>query len=188
MMRAGLGMIVALVLAACGGPSDAPGQPAANQARPAAPAAPLPAPAAFVASLSGADLYAIESSRLALRRSDSAELRGLAQMIVADHQRASTALAAAAREADPALAPAAALAPGQQSELERLAAASPQAFDREYLRQQVDAHEQALTLVSRYARAREAPAPLRRHAAGQIAPIQTHLIRARSLASRQTLE
>ena len=180
----------ALGLAACGGATDenASGA-AANRARagqelPPPPAAPTAA--GYVAASSAGDLYEIESSRLAIDRSDSAELRGLAQVIVADHRRASAALAAAAREADPPLAPATGLNAEQQRRIAALRAAAGTAFDRLYLRQQVEAHGLALSDSLLYAHRGDDPV-LRRHAATRIAPIQTHLARARALASRQSL-
>ena len=179
-----------LGLAACGGAADDNATGAAvNRARageslPPPPAAPTAA--GYVAASSAGDLYEIESSRLAIDKSDSAELRGLAQVIVADHRRAAAALATAAREADPPRATAAEMNAGQQRRIAALRAASGTAFDRLYLRQQVDAHGQALSDTLLYAHRGDDPA-LRRHAATRIAPIQTHLARARTLASRQSL-
>ena len=184
MRRAFLGL--AASLAACGGAGEdeTAGKAYGNSAR--------PAPAAvdagqYVALASAGDLFEIELARLALDKGESAEVRGLAQMILADHQRLGRDLAAAAREARPPLTPASALDPAQQAGLEALRRNSGTAFDQAWLREQVRLHEQALDLAAAYARGGD-PGPLRRHAAATIAPVQTHLIRARRLESEALAE
>ena len=183
--------IAAIALAGCGGPEDgsaatAAGNVATNGAPAVAPPAtptPTPTPTTaeqYVARASAGDLFAMLSAQLALDKSDSAEVRGLAQMILSDHRRASARLADAAREAEPPIAPAPVLDPAQQAAIEALRQASGVAFDEAWLRQQVDAHEQALDLAAAFA-TRGDSEPLRRQAAATIAPIQTHLTRARRL-------
>ena len=171
-------LVLAAWLAACGGAGDE-GAPAANRARPAPAAADA---AQYVALASAGDLFEIESARLALDKAESAEVRGLAQMILADHERLARDLAAAAGGARPPLTPAAALDSAQQAGLDALRRHSGTAFDQAWLTEQVRRHEQALDLAAAYARGGDS-VPLRRHAAATIAPTQTHLIRARRLES-----
>ena len=178
----------ALALAGCGGGADESRTTAGNAAGNGARPAPIvPDAEQYVALASAGDLFEIASARLAIDKSDSAELRGLAQMILADHQRLTRQLAAAAGEIQPPLAPATALDPAQQAGLEALGRHAGTAFDQAWLREQVRVHEQALDRAAAYARLGES-VPLRRHAAATIAPVQTHLIRARRLEAETLAE
>src|SRR5688500_13377688 len=190
-MRLALATIAAaaLVAAGCGGPgnenaSTANGSAVVNGAAPGeAPTPPNPQETnaqQYVALASAGDMFEIESARLALEKGESAEVRGLAQVILADHQRSSAELGQAGAQAQPPVTLAPVLSPSQQSSLEALQRARGAAFDREYLRQQVAAHQQALDTAAAYARGGDS-APLRRHAASTIAAVQTHLSRARRL-------
>ena len=178
--------ITALLLAACGGPADengstAAGSAATNGATGTPTSMPEPTTAAqYVALASSGDLYEIESARLALQRATSPEVKGLAEMILADHQRSTRQLTAAATHASPPLALARAMSADQQTGMDLLRAANARAFDTTYLRQQVLAHQRALDMTIRYASAGDVPA-LRQHAAATIEPIQRHLTRARTL-------
>ena len=180
-----------VALAACGGPDNenaatAQGSAVMNGAPPgAAPAPPDPMPTnaqQYVSLASAGDLFETQSARIALQKAESAQVRGLAQMILADHQRSSAQLALAAGQAQPPLTPAPVLNPSQQESIEALQRAQGAAFDREWLHQQVLAHQSALDAAVAYARAGDAE-PLRQQAAATIAPIQTHLARARRLES-----
>lgn len=128
------------------------------------------------------DLYEIESARLAAEKAQRPEVRELAAMILADHQRSTAALVRAAGAVRPALAADPRMTPQQQADLNALRAASGAAFDTEYLRQQVAAHEQALALVENYAQNGDIP-QLREHASTVSAPIRGHLERARELSA-----
>jgi putative membrane protein len=179
----------ALALAGCGGPEDenaatASGSAVQNGAPPGAspaPANPMATNAQqYVALASGGDMFEIQSARIALQKAESAEVRGLAQMVLSDHQRSSAQLAAAGAQAQPPLAPAPVLSPSQQTSIEALQRAQDTAFDRLWLHQQVVAHQQALDVAAAYARDGDS-APLRGQAAATIAAIQTHLTLARRL-------
>ena len=189
-IAAALTMIVALLLGACGGPPDENAATATSSAvvngAPDAgvtgtPAPPAPATAAqYVALASGGDLYEIESARLALHKATSQQVKGLAEMILADHQRSTRRLAEAAAQASPPLAVAAVMSPDQQTGMDILRRTNGRAFDTTWLRQQVLAHQQAFDAAAHYASTGDVQ-PLRRHAASTIEPIQRHLTRARSL-------
>ena len=179
-------------LAACGGvgdqaaPSEVTGnEAAANAAMPTAlAAAPDPATAAdgnqFVELAGGADMYAIESARLAVEKTRHAGVRALAQSILDDRRRSAGALEQAAGAADPAIAYAPVISPHQLESLEALRAAPPADFDRAFLGQQLDAQERTLTLLTDYAINGDVP-PLRRHASESADPVRRHLSRARDL-------
>ena len=183
------GSLAALALAGCG-------SEATNQNNVAAPAleneAGLPAneaaPAAavggqaYVDQAGAGDLYEIESARLAIEKAERSEVRELAQMILADHQRSTEQLVAAAGRATPPLTAAPQMNAEQESNIQALRAAAGAAFDTEYLRQQRAAHEQALALVEGYAANGDAAA-LREHASTVSGPIRRHLERARALSA-----
>ena len=189
-LQAWISMAIAFALAACGGPANenaatptgtavTNGAAAAGANESEATLTPTTA-AQYVGLASGGDLYEIESSRLALQKATSAEVKGLAEMILADHQRSTRQLADAAAHASPPLAVTPVMGPDQQAGMDRLRAANGRTFDTTYLRQQVVAHQHALDMAVRFARDGDVPA-LRQHAASTIEPIQRHLTRARSL-------
>ena len=176
-------------VAACGGPDNenaatAEGSAVMNGAPPgAAPVPPNPMPTnaqQYVSLASGGDLFEIQSARIALQKAQSDQVKGLAQMILADHQRSSNQLNQAGAQAQPPLTPAPVLNPSQQESIEALQRTQGSAFDREWLHQQVLAHQSALDVAVAYARGGDSE-PLRQQAAGTIAAIQTHLARARQL-------
>ena len=178
-MRHLIGTLAIAVLAACGGAADDKAGNAFLNGSARTEAAPTGEQ--YVALFAGAGLYVMEAAEMALEKSDSAEVRGLAQMILSDHQRLSSDLAAAAgREVVPPHVPSPVLDADQQAGMNRLSDATGAAFDRVWLEQQVQAHERALDTAIAYSRNGDAPA-LRRHAASTIAPMQAHLVRARRL-------
>ena len=128
----------------------------------------------------GGDMYEIESSRLAIDKSQNADVKQLAQMIVTDHEKATADLKTAAGRAQPPITVVAAMNPGQQANLDMLRAADTKTFDQIYLRQQVAAHQEALAMIQAYAATGEV-LPLKEHATAVAGPIQKHLGRAQQL-------
>ena len=171
-------LAAALALAACGGGADDKVGNAFLNGSARIEAAPTGEQ--YVALFAGAGVYVMQAAEMALEKSDSAELRGLAQMILSDHQRLSNDLAAAGLEVHPPHVPSPVLDAEQQAGMNRLSATPSAAFDRAWLEQQIRAHERALDTAIAYSRNGDSPA-LRRHAASTIAPMQTHLTRARRL-------
>ena len=141
---------------------------------------PLMAPG-YMAQAASSDMFEIQSGQLALQASQNAAVRNFANMIVADHQRSTQMLMAAAQSAGVAPPPPTML-PAQQAMLDQLrAAGSGPSFDMAFQQAQVSAHQQALTLHQNYAAQGDVPAL--RTAAGQIVPIvQMHLQQAQSLS------
>lgn len=186
-IAAALTIMGALLVGACGGPPDenastASGSAAVNGAPDAGNAGtPAPATAAqYVALASSGDLYEIESARVALQKATGQQVKGLAEMILADHQRSTRHLAGAAAQASPPLALAAVMSADQQAGMDILRRTNGRAFDTTWLRQQVLAHQRAFDAAAHYA-SRGDVQTLRRHAASTIEPIQRHLTRARLL-------
>lgn len=144
-------------------------------------AAAMPANGQEYASMAAAsDMYEIESAQLAMEKTQNAQIRELAQMIVNDHQAATAALRTAASQAQPAITVTPQLNADQQAQMDALRAASGDAFDRLYLQQQVQAHEKALAMLRAYAQNGDV-AQLREHASNTAAPVEKHLERARDL-------
>ena len=134
----------------------------------------------YAAMVAASDLYEIESARLAMEKSENAEIDALADMIVTDHEKSTADLKAAVGEAQPPITVTPEMNAEQQANMEALRAADAAMFDRTYLQQQVMAHQKALDMVRGYAESGDVPA-LQQHASSVVGPIQRHLDRARQL-------
>ena len=135
---------------------------------------------AFVRMAAASDLYEIRSGQLAQTRTQNAGIRDFAGMLIRDHTNTTSQVMAAAQASGmPPITPA--LMPMQQDMLNRLERASGAAFDREFLTQQVQAHQMALALHSNYASSGDTPA-LRQVAATAAPVVQQHLDHVRSMA------
>jgi putative membrane protein len=130
------------------------------------------------------DLYEIQSAQLAQEKSKRDDVKDLAKMIVADHEKSTADLKAAAQQAQPPITVAPKLDEQQEANMAALRAANAADFDQAYLQQQIAAHQQALTMVQGYAENGDVPA-LKQHAANVAGPIQKHLDRAQELARTQ---
>lgn len=133
---------------------------------------------AYVDLASASDLFEIQSSQLALARSQNNNMRQFAQMMVDHHNQTTDQLNAAARASGTTPAPR--MTPMQVQMMTELQQAQPGNFDRVYMRQQVRAHEMALAMHANYARAGDTPA-LRATAAAAVPIVTQHLARARQL-------
>lgn len=126
----------------------------------------------FVSNAGQSDMYEIEAGKLAQSRSKTADIKAFGKMMVDDH----TALTA---EMKPLIAaagqtPPAALDERRQGLIDNLKAASDADFDKVYVAQQVNAHEEALTLMQGYAD-NGADAGLKAAAAKTAPKVQAHL-------------
>jgi putative membrane protein len=105
----------------------------------------------YVTRAAMSDMYEIEAGRLAVKNGESPETRRFGQMMVNDHTKSSedmkTALAAVSGTAP---APTR-LDAEHQGMIDRLENAEGDAFDREYMAQQMAAHRKALALHQSYA-------------------------------------
>jgi putative membrane protein len=127
---------------------------------------------AFVQAAAAADLYEIESSKLALDKATVPALKTYAQMMIDEHTKASAELKAAASQAG--IQVSAALPPELQAKVDALRTRSGAEFDRQYLADQRAGHQDTLAKVNAYLAA--APAgPLKDHAAKVTGVVQKHL-------------
>jgi putative membrane protein len=133
----------------------------------------------YIKLAAASDMFEIQSSQMALSRSQRPEVRQFAQMLITHHTQTTQQLMAAAQAAGISPPPPMpmALAERMLGELNNASAAN---FDRVYLTQQVPAHEMALALHSNYARSGDTPA-LRATASGAVPIVQQHLTEARRL-------
>lgn len=127
----------------------------------------------FLAMAGASDLYEIQSSQAALQKSQNAEVRRMADMMIADHTRTTQTLMAAAQTAG-MTPPPPQLMPMQQQMIAQLQSADAAGFDRLYVNQQVQAHQMALNLHQTYARDGDTP-QLRTAAQGAVPIVSGHL-------------
>ena len=127
----------------------------------------------FMAMAAAGDLYEIESSRLALGKSQNADVRRFAQTMITDHTKTTATLKAQARAAG-LTPPTPTLMPMQRDNIAKLRPLTGAAFDREYTMQQGASHQMALELNQGYAANGDTPA-LRTAASGAVPIIQNHI-------------
>lgn len=125
---------------------------------------------AFVAMAASSDLYEIESSRLALQRTQVPMLRMHAEMMIRDHTNTTAQLKAAAASAG--LGVSAQMLPMHAQLLDELTRSAN--FDATYRSQQITSHQQALKLMDTYARRGDVP-QLRGVAAAAVPVVRGHL-------------
>lgn len=138
--------------------------------------------AAFVPMAAASDQFEIRSSQLALQRSQNADVRRYAQMMIDHHTNTTRQLTAAARAAGitpPANPPMPAMLANMMRDLQGKSGA---AFDRAYVMHQTQSHEMALNLHRTYATNGDR-AELRTVAAAAVPVVQQHLDEARRMHS-----
>src|SRR5215217_2865718 len=113
--------------------------------------------AAYVRLAASSDMFEIESSRLAMERSQNAQIRQFAQMMVQHHTMTSQQLMAAAQASGQSM-PMGMVSMHAQLLTALRASSSVGAFDRLYVTQQRMAHQQALALHANYAARGDTPA------------------------------
>ncbi len=151
-----LAAAAAIGLAACNQqatPSDAETAAVATEepAAPADPAAPATTAADFVRMAAVSDMFEIESSRLALEKSDDPAVERFAQQMIGEHTRASETLKSTVREMGGTVTVPTELDAPHAAKLAALRGLSGAAFDRMYWQEQRTAHDAALALHRGYA-------------------------------------
>jgi putative membrane protein len=121
--------------------------PASNQAA----STPAPAATTFVTSAAAGNLFEIESSKLALTRTKSGEVKAFATRMVDDHTVAGTKFKQALKDAKIAP-PAEQLDTKHQALLDALKAKDAASFDKAYIEVQYNAHVETVDLFKSYAR------------------------------------
>jgi putative membrane protein len=125
---------------------------------------------AFVAMAASSDMFEIQSSRMALQRSQMPMNRMHAEMMIRDHTAMSAQLRAAAQSAG--LGVPMQMMPMHVAMLHELSRSGN--FDAVYRRQQILSHQQSLALMDNYARRGDVP-QLRGVAASAVPVVRGHL-------------
>ncbi|HEX4695701.1 DUF4142 domain-containing protein [Sphingomonas sp.] len=128
----------------------------------------------FVDTAAKSDAFEIATAKLAESNAASADVKAFARKMITDHTNSTAKIKAAAAKSTPPVTPDPTMTDAQKSMLADLGKLKGADFDKQYVSGQIDAHEQALTLMKNYADAGDS-APLKA-AAGEIAPVvQGHL-------------
>ena len=151
-MRITLTILAAMSLAACGSETSTTSETASTDPvvntgdQMAAGDTSMPTDGAGYVAMAGAsDLFEIQSSELAVEKSQNEEVRQFAQHMIEQHRMTTEQVTSAAQAAG--MTPAAPQMNAMQQEmLSQLQAATGAEFDRTYLQQQGQAHEMALSL------------------------------------------
>lgn len=106
---------------------------------------------AYIAQAANSDLYEIQAGELASKNGQSQQVKDFGKMMVADHTRSSQEMTALVDQGDFAVPVPTRLDAEHQAMLDRLKQATGEAFDREYMAQQMTAHRKALALHQNYA-------------------------------------
>lgn len=182
---------VALGAAACSQKSnetEGAATPAEQAATPSAnPAATIPTPAdetsapVLVEKAAVSDMFEIQAARLAEQRAKDPAVKSFAAMMVKDHTKSTNALKAAIdASGQTTLTLPAALPQDKQDALDDLNKTDPDAFDKAYMDGQVDAHQDALNLLQRYAEDGDVE-QLKSFAAATAPVVQQHLDKAKAI-------
>ena len=123
--------------------TDEPG--VANLGANAAPGGMQMNPQQFAETAAGSDLFEIESGKLAHRMGSSASVKSMGGTLVDEHTKSSRELKAAAAKV-PGVALPVVPPPELQAKLDGLKGLKGQAFDRQFITDQIAAHRQSLTL------------------------------------------
>lgn len=105
----------------------------------------------YVAQAANSDMYEIQAGELATKNGQSQQVKDFGRMMVTDHTKSSQDMKALVSRANLGTQPPARLDAEHQAMIDRLKAAKGEAFDREYMSQQMAAHRKALALHQGYA-------------------------------------
>jgi len=142
--------------------------------------APMPRTAMpYVAAAGSSDQFEIQSSQEALNKSQNAEVRRYAQMLIDHHTQTSRTLMNAASEAGMSPPPPM-LMPRHAAMLRTIQAAPANRFDAVYMGAQVPAHQEALALHQNYAANGDTPS-LQTAASAAVPLVQQHLTEAQTM-------
>lgn len=106
----------------------------------------------FVDAAAVSDMYEVEAGKIALQRSQDAGVKAFAQKMVAAHTGTTTELKSTLTRINASVTPPSTLDNRHQGMIDELRGAKDADFDGRYLAQQVDAHNEALTLMQGYAK------------------------------------
>lgn len=136
--------------------------------------------AGYVAGAALGDMYEVESSKLALTKTQSPAVKKFAQQMIDDHSATSAKLKATIADQRLNITPPAALDDRRSGMIANLKSLSGTDFDRTYLDQQTAAHQEALILHRGFAQQGDNAAL--KNVAAEIAPkVEHHLAMVKQL-------
>ncbi len=181
---------IALIAAGCHKPTtpaaDSSAAISASATPDAHPAATIPTPANeaaapdFVEKAAVSDMFEVEASKVAEKRSANPDVKAFAKMMISAHTKSTAALKAAIAKSGQALSPPAALPDNKAKDIQDLRDADAKDFDKKFMDAQVDGHQAALDLMARYARDGDV-ADIKTFAADTAPVVQAHLDKAKAI-------
>ena len=136
-------------------------------------------PGVAAGAMAVSDMYEINAARVALERSQNAQVKQYAQRMIDHHTQMSNELKAAVGQSGEQITLPTALDERRQGLVDNLRQAPANNFDDVYANQQVAAHQEAVTLAEGYA-SNGGNAALKAHAAKGLPMIRQHLEQARA--------
>ena len=133
----------------------------------------------FAQALQSSGQFEMESSTVALQKTDNAEIRTFAQKMIDDHKAAAQKLLDTLKQAN-LPAPKYAILEADRDKINTLTALTGGQFERKYIEDQVNAHKEAMSLLQMYSQ-RGDNAALKQLAANLLPTIKEHLQAAEGL-------
>lgn len=127
----------------------------------------------FVPMAAVSNSFEIESSNLALTKSQNEDVRGFAEMMATDHSNAAMKMQQAVEESGTGLTVPTGLDARHQTMLDELSAADDSEFDAAYIAMQQKAHDEAVTLLTAYSQNGE-DGPIKTFAANTLPTLKEH--------------
>src|SRR6185503_16833162 len=134
----------------------------------------------FVTLVAQSDMLEIQSSKLALQKSDSAKTKTFAQKMIDDHTKTSTELKGLVSNGKVKASAPSGLDKAHQDKLDKLAKLQGKDFTKRYNDMQVSAHKDAVSLFERYGKDGD-NADLKSFAGKTLPHLQEHLKMAQDL-------
>lgn len=137
-------------------------------------------PQEFVTKASIANEFEIESSRLALEKSQNSDVKTFAEQMIDDHNKAGNKLKEALGSSDSHAQIQTRLDDQHQQMMDKLTSLSTDDFNRAYISMQTDAHKEAVSLFGGYSRTGTDKA-LKDFATEMLPTLQDHLTHAQKI-------
>ncbi len=128
----------------------------------------------FVPTAAMSDMFETTAGKIAAKKATAADVKSFAQKMVEAHTETTRGLKAALAKDNVAITPPTALDAKHQALIDALNAAPAASFDLLYKSQQVDAHNEALTLMKSYAASGDKPA-IKAFATDTAPKVQMHI-------------
>lgn len=134
----------------------------------------------FVRKASVANKFEIETSQLALEKSQNEDIKSFAQTMVDDHGKTGSKLEETLKSSNTEAQVAEELDPAHQKLLTKLEKSSGANFDKQYIAVQTDAHKQAISLFTDYSKNGKDQA-LKQFASDTLPDLKEHLSEVKQL-------